>query len=201
MKVLKLTYMRCWLAGVLFLLASGTAKAQNHVVSGGDAAALSPINLTNANGWSTARTATPGFFSAIAPGGIYLNATDVYHINGYVRHEPGTTGQGFRFPVGDGADLRELSTGGTIAADISYATAWIKGNPSITADPTDPAPGFHNINSKEPAILEVSALGQWDWVELTGSTAGMMVTVSIPENTFKLYGQCKSVKAGGLGWC
>jgi hypothetical protein len=170
-----------FLAVLTMMIATCNLYAQNHIVNNSKASASSAINLMNAPFWSTERSATPGYYSAIAPEGAYVNGSDSHHINGYVSHEPGSTGQGFVFPVGDGIDLRQVITNGFIADNIVYATAWIKGNPSLTVDPTDSFPGLHDLLLKEPIILEVSKIGQWDWVEIIGSTAGMTVAVSIPE--------------------
>jgi len=154
--------------------------AQGNYVSGGNEFAshgTTSLSTAGSNGWSTERSATPGYFSAVGAGN-YSNAADAANINGYVKYYNTAADQGFAFPVGTGADLRVITTSGTIAANSVFATAWITGDPSVTTDPTDGA--VHPVTSRGAGIDSVSTAGQWDWQDISGTAAGVTVTVSIP---------------------
>ncbi|MCX8021139.1 MAG: hypothetical protein N2747_11685, partial [Chitinophagaceae bacterium] len=85
----------------------------NHVFSGHEAVNYGVVDLTTSTLWSTVRSATPGFFSAVGTAS-YTGASDNHNIDGYVKHYVTAAGQGFVFPVGTGSDLRTLQTSGTI---------------------------------------------------------------------------------------
>jgi methionyl-tRNA formyltransferase len=159
----------------LFLTGRATAQTGNHVPAGGEMANHGTVSLQTSTLWSTARTTPQGYFSAVGTAS-YTGADDAHNINGYVKHYVTAANQGFTFPVGTGADLRTLTTSGTIASGVNIATAWIAGNPGTVTDPTDNA--THSVTALGTGITAVSTAGQWDWV---GSAAGATVTVSIPD--------------------
>lgn len=160
------------------------SQTGNHVPSAAEAANYGTISLITPSGtsWSTARTATPGFFSAVGTA-TFTGADDANNINGYVKHYVTAANQGFSFPVGTGTALRTLATSGTIANNTVYATAWITGDPTTVADPTDTSPGTHAITAVGTGITAVSNVGQWDWIVNSGSANGVTVTVTIPDMT------------------
>ncbi|OJW71295.1 MAG: hypothetical protein BGO59_03525 [Spirosoma sp. 48-14] len=155
------------------------SQSGNFVPSGGEAVNYGTISLGTSTAWSTARTATPGYFAASGTA-TYTNASDANNINGYVKHYVKAANQGFTFPVGSGTDLRTLTTSGAIPNGISLATAWIVGDPSGNLDPTAPNAGAHNIASLGSGITAVSSVGQWDWID-NNAGGGVTVTVSIPD--------------------
>ncbi len=158
----------------------------NHVFAGSESVNFGVIDLATPGGqtWSTDRSATPGYFSAVGTA-TFTTPTDAANVNGYVKHYTNAANQGFTFPVGTGADLRTLTTSGTIPANAVIATAWIVGDPSTTNDPTNTgaAGGSHSIGSFGAGILSVSSVGQWDWQDIAANAAGTTVTVSIPAIT------------------
>lgn len=160
------------------------SQTGNHVPSGAEAANYGTISLITPSGtlWSTARTATPGFFSAVGTA-TFTGANNANNVNGYVKHYVQAANQGFSFPVGTGTALRTLATSGTIANNTVYATAWIAGDPTTVADPTDASPGTHAITAVGTGITAVSNVGQWDWIVSSGSANGVTVTVTIPDMT------------------
>jgi hypothetical protein len=158
------------------------SQTGNHVFTGAEAGNFGIISLSTPGGqtWSTYRGAIPGYFSAIGAAS-YTGASDAANINGYVKHYATNANQPFSFPVGSGTDYRNLSVSGNRSATSVIATAWIAGNPSVASDPTNPNIGAHPITAVEDQIKLVSSVGQWDWQDLRTSSAGVTVTVSIPD--------------------
>lgn len=111
----------------LFVLCScGTLLAQtgNYVFSGSEATNFGTIDLATPTGktWATDRQATPGYFSAVGAA-TYINPSDANNINGYVKHYATAANQGFSYPVGSGADYRNLMISGTRASSSVIAVA------------------------------------------------------------------------------
>lgn len=174
-------FLCCWLA-------HGAISQGNYVFTGAEAANFGIIDLATPGGqtWATDRLATPGYFSAVGAS-PYNSASDAANVNGYVKMYTTAANQGYTFPVGSGTDLRSLTTSGTIANGSSFATAWILGDPSGNLDPTTPNSGAHNTISVGSGIVVVSKIGQWDWQDLTGTSNGVTITVSIPDVTALSY--------------
>jgi hypothetical protein len=101
---------------------------------------------------------------------------DAQHVNGYVSK---TGNDAFTFPVGSGTDLRTLAISAPASATDQYSVAWIAGDPSTNGDPSNSNVMHATIVVTAP-IAAVSATGQWDWVPVSGSGAGLTITVSIP---------------------
>lgn len=163
------------------LLAMQLSKASaqgNHVAAGAEATNFGTIDLATPGGqtWSTARSATPGYFSCFGASSAFSNASDAANVNGYVKRY-GSAGS---FPVGTGSDLRSLTMGTPEAASESYAAAWILGHPKTTADPTNGG-AFHDTASVAGTIKRVMSVGQWDWQSLgTPISQPFTVTASMP---------------------
>lgn len=168
---------------------AGNAQG-NHVYSGAELVNFSVTDIAVTNGitWSTDRNALPGYFS-VADTASYTGCTDAVNIDGYIKKY----GKGaFIFPIGNGKDLRTLEISSPAAATDAYATAWIQGDPGITADPTGPNAGAHPVTSVQAPLAMVSTAGEWDWQVgdtgnlgsgTTGTGAGLLITVSIPDMT------------------
>ncbi len=105
--------------------------------------------------------------------------TDAQHVNGYVSK---TGNDAFIFPVGSGTDIRMLSISAPASATNQYSVAWIAGNPGANGDPSN-ANAMHPTSSVTAPIASVSTAGQWDWIPVSGTGAGLTVTVSIPDLT------------------
>lgn len=155
--------------------------AQNHVASGGELYS-GPLgyDFQSSTVWSTDRSATPGYYSWDGDSGnAYTGVDDTHHVNGYVK-KYGT--RAFTFPIGTGLDYRALSIGAYPAGNNTdaYAAAWIVGDPTTTPDPTN-SNMFNSKTAVSGVILSVSPIGQWDWQSLSGTGAGLNITVSIPE--------------------
>jgi hypothetical protein len=104
---------------------------------------------------------------------------DAQHVNGYV----GKIGnQSFIYPVGSGTDARPLQISAPSAVTDEYDVAWIVGDPTSTVDPSG-TPGLHPITSVGTGLSAVSPVGQWDWIAVSGTGAGLTITVSIPDMT------------------
>jgi hypothetical protein len=162
--------------GVL-LFFSSLLQAQNYLSSGSEIGIFGPVSFGTSIPWTTARTATPGYYSWTIGSGNYTGADDSHHVNGYVKKygsEP------FVFPVGSGADLRTLSISAPSDPTDVYAVAWIMGNPSTTTDPTN-GNAFHPVTAVLGTISAVSSVGQWDWQAVRGTGEGLDITVSIPQ--------------------
>lgn len=189
-----------WLLVWLSTVTSVLAQTGNYVHTGGEAVNYGTINLATPSGitWATNRSATPGYFSAFGAA-TYTGASDAANVNGYVKHYVQAANQGFTFPVGSGADLRTLTTSGTITSGVTYATAWITGNPGTTTDPTDGS--THNPAALGTGLTGVSTVGQWDWVVTAGSAVGATITVSIPDlSSLGTAAQLRLVGWNGSQW-
>jgi hypothetical protein len=115
-------------------------------------------------------------------GAGYANTSlgDGQHVNGYVSKRGNDA---FVFPVGSGADLRTLSISAPASAADEYSVAWIQGDPTPGTDPSDGAGSAHPITNLSGPIVSVSPVGQWDWILVNGTGAGLTVTASIPDMT------------------
>ncbi len=140
------------------------------------------LNIVANQEWSTDRLALPGYFS-VYDTALYINYSDNYNINGHVKHYVRQPNQGFTFPVGTGSDLRTLQTSGTIPNNSEFATAWILGDPSGNMDLTSPNAGTHSVLMFATPLTKISTIGQWDWQDLSNTSAGVTITVSIPDMT------------------
>jgi len=74
------------------------SQSGNFVPSGGEAVNYGTISLGTSTAWSTARTATPGYFAASGTA-TYTNASDANNINGYVKHYVKAANQVLRFQL------------------------------------------------------------------------------------------------------
>jgi hypothetical protein len=101
---------------------------------------------------------------------------DAQHVNGYVTK---TGNDAFTFPVGSGTDARTLAISAPATITDQYSVAWIAGNPGTTGDPSN-ANAMHAVTAVAGNIRAVNPAGQWDWVPVSGTGAGLTVTVSIP---------------------
>jgi hypothetical protein len=110
--------------------------------------------------------------NATYTGGI----TDVQHVNGYVSK---TGDDAFTFPVGSGTDARTLSVSAPATITDQYSVAWIAGDPGSNGDPSN-ANALHPTSSFTAPISSVSKQGQWDWIPVSGTGAGLTITVSLP---------------------
>lgn len=154
--------------------------------------ATSLFDITNTNG---IRVATNLFFgngitttvrANTSAGAIKFddNATyfstlpldDTRHVNGYMSK---TGNDAFTFPVGSGTDMRTLAISAPATATDQYSVAWIAGDPTTTGDPSN-GNAMHPITAVTGNINAVSAAGQWDWIPVSGTGAGLTVAVSIP---------------------
>ncbi|GAB2833440.1 T9SS type A sorting domain-containing protein [Ferruginibacter profundus] len=186
-----------------------TGYAQgNHVFSNAELVNSSIMDIPASGniGWSTERTSVPGYFSAINTA-AFTGCSDIANINGYIKKYGNSP---FIFPVGSGDDLRTLEISSPASVTDAYATAWIKGDPGITADPTAPYAGTHSVFSVTAPIVAVSTAGQWDWQvgdagnlgpTTTGTGEGLTITVSIPDMThFGLASSLRLVGWNGVSW-
>jgi hypothetical protein len=176
---------------LLFWAIGTVAQSGNYVVTGAEATNFGTIDLATPTSktWATFRGAAPGYFSAVN-GTTFTGASDADNINGYVKKYGNTA---FTFPVGTGTDLRSLAISGTIPSNSQFGTAWILGNPTSTTDPTDGT--LHPVTSKASNIYSVNTTGQWDWLDISNSAAGIITTASLPNvssfaptNTLRLVG-------------
>ena len=170
---------------MLLLQTTAYGQSGNHVFEGAEATNYGSLDLATPvdQSWSTSRGATPGYFSAVGTASYTSPADADANIDGYVKHYADAANQAFSFPVGTGADYRELSVSGTRTATAELGVAWIVGDPTSTADPTAPNAGNHAVTSFGTGITAVSTTGQWDWQDLSSDAVGSTVTVSIPDVT------------------
>ncbi len=183
---------------LLFSINTTVMAQGNYVPANAEVASYGIVDLGTAVNWSTDRSASPGFFSGVGTA-VYSGFTDANNIDGYVKHYVQAVNQGFTFPVGTGTDLRTLTTSGVISNGLVCGTAWIPGDPSTTTDPTDAA--VHSRTSLGAGILSVSPVGQWDWVDFSNNSAGISITVSIPDMTaFALASDLRLVGWNGSMW-
>ena len=104
--------------------------------------------------------------------------TDAQHVDGYVSKVGSTS---FTFPVGSSTDSRPLTISAPLVATDQVGVAWIEGDPTTTPDPSD-ASALHPISQFDTRTLTaVSPVGQWDWVPLNGTGAGLAIRVTIPD--------------------
>lgn len=176
--------------------------------------ATSQFDITNTNG---IRVATNLFFgngitttvrANTSAGAIKFddNATyfstlpldDTRHVNGYISK---TGNDGFTFPVGSGSDVRTLAISAPASATDQYSAAWIVGNPDITGDPSN-GNAMHSRAAVTSPVSSVSLAGQWDWIPVSGTGAGLTITVSIPDvsSTGVLAADLRLVGWNGTSW-
>lgn len=157
--------------------------------------------LDFANGiTTTVRSNTSTGAVHFADNATYTNTAlnDAQHVNGYVSK---IGNDAFTFPVGSGTDLRTLSISAPSVATEEYSVAWIVGNPSVNGDPSN-ANALHPTTSFTAPIASVSTTGQWDWIPVTGSGAGLTITVAIPDlsGTGVLPADLRLVGWNGSSW-
>jgi hypothetical protein len=194
--------MTWWLIALLLLANLCFAQSGNHVFGGGEAANFGVIDLTTpgTQTWSTNRSATPGYFSAVGIAS-YTSPGDAAHINGYVKQYATVANQGFSYPIGSGTDYRNLSISGTRSVTSVIASAWIPGDPGNGADSTAPNSGAHITTALGTGISAVSPVGQWDWQDISDDAAGLTATVSIPDmSTFAPAANLRLVGWNGTQW-
>ncbi len=195
----------CFIASIISVkLAAQTVQvpAGMEMVNYGDV----DISLITATKWLSDRQASPGFFSVFGKG-YFSNYSDQFHIDGYIKKFGADP---FLFPVGSGNKLRQLEISTPQQSSDAYATAWIEGDPSFTADPTLPFAGFHPIDKVSDPIVLVTSTGQWDWMVgkdgnlgafTTGDGDGIMITVSMPDLTqFADTSELRLVGWNGSSW-
>lgn len=170
-----------YLLFILVFLPLINLSAQNYVGTGGEFYTGNiGYDFTTSTVWQTNRSANPGYYSWGSGATSYTGLGANNNINGYVK-KYGV--DAFVFPIGMGSEIRTLSiTASAGLATDAYATAWINGNPTTTADPTN-TDALHPITSVSGVIVGVSDLGQWDWQAISGTGAGLGITVSIPAIT------------------
>jgi len=177
-----------------------------------DNGAANAINITNSNGAEVGLRAdfTNGITTTIRNntdiGSLHFlddafytndNLGDAQHVNGYVSK---TGNDAFIFPVGSGTDLRTLAITAPSSVTDKYAVAWIAGDPTTTIDPSG-NPGLHPVTAALSPILSVSRIGQWDWIAVNGTGAGLGITVSIPDvSTFAATANLRLVGWNGSMW-
>lgn len=208
-KSAKRTQMKLILTTLITLLSILYGNAQgNRVLSGGEVANFGVVDITVVDGikWTTERSATPGYFSAIDTA-AYTGCSDDIHIDGYVKKYGNKP---FIFPIGSDNKLRTLEISAPSLSSDAYATAWVPGDPSSALDPTGPFGGMHPVTSCSGPILAVSTVGQWDWQVgdaanlgdgTTGTGEGLIIRVSIPDmTTFAVAGSLRLAGWNGTSW-
>ncbi|MFA6058701.1 MAG: T9SS type A sorting domain-containing protein [Taibaiella sp.] len=175
--------------------------------------ATQQVNITNTQGINVgqridfANGITTTVRSNIEAGAVRLldNATytntalgDAQHVNGYVSK---TGDDAFTYPVGSGTDLRTLAISAPATATDQYSVAWMVGDPTTNGDPSD-AGAMHSTAAVTSPIASVSMAGQWDWIPVSGTGAGLTVTVSIPDlsATGVLAADLRLVGWNGTSW-
>ncbi len=138
-------------------------------------------SLTFANGiTTTVRSYTQAGAIVLGDSASYTGGTtNAQHVNGYVSKIGSTI---FTFPVGSGTDSRPLTISAPPAVTDHYSVAWIVGDPTTTTDPSG-TPALHPVASREAGLMAVSTLGQWDWIAVSGTGAGLTITVPLPDLT------------------
>jgi hypothetical protein len=161
----------------IFLFLTSLLQAQNYLGNGVEMGIFGSFSFETSTAWATARTTTQGYYSWTIGSGNYTGVDDSHHINGYVKkYGP----ESFVFPVGSGTDLRTLSISAPSNPSDVYAVAWILGNPTTTADPTNNN-ALHPVTAVSGEITVVNTFGQWDWLAVRGTGDGLTITVSIPQ--------------------
>ncbi len=175
----------CMLVLAAHLFIVSRISAQNvHVFADAETSFFSELVLNSdpAALWSTDRSSTPGYFTAVDDA-IYMGAADGtnYLVDGYVKYYRSAfaTATNFVFPVGNGTDYRPVIIAGTIPNNTIFATAWYAGDPSTTIDPTDGT--ALDRNSKASGVTSVLAHGFWDWQFVGSNANGLTISVSIPD--------------------
>jgi hypothetical protein len=159
---------------VQFNIGAGNTMAITNAQGVNVAGTLQFNNALTTTVRSTANTGALHF----ADGATYTGgATDAQHVDGYVSK---TGNDAFTFPVGSGTDLRTLAISAPATATNQYSVAWIAGNPGTNGDPSN-ANALHPVTSVTAPIASVSSAGQWDWIPVSGTGAGLTITVSIPD--------------------
>lgn len=184
---------------VLVFVPLCSMSAQNYVGTGGEFyTGTIGYDFTTSSIWQTDRSANPGYYSWGNGATSYTGLGAANNINGYVK-KYGT--DAFVFPIGTGTEIRTLAIAANSSGTAShaYATAWINGDPTTVPDPTDSNP-LHPITSVSGVIVGVSPLGQWDWLDLTATGAGLVITVSIPAITATtgVFSQASNLRL--VGW-
>lgn len=178
----------------VFLVLPWAVKSQNYISSNSEISIFSSVDLSSSASWETSRLSNPGFFTWLDNAELYEGATDVFHVNGYVKK---TGNDGFVFPVGNGIDLRTLQMSAPSSISSEYAVAWISGNPTSTPDPTNDNE-LHSTSSFSGVITAVSTIGQWDWLAVNGTGVGLTITVSLPALTGNYFTSAADVRL--IGW-
>lgn len=111
--------------------------------------------------------------------GLY---SDARHVDGYVSKVEFQANFPNQLHVGSGTDRREIRLISPVNSNDEYSVAWISGDPSATGDPSN-SNELHPITSVGPGLVAVSPVGQWDWVPVTGTGAGMTVMAFFPDMT------------------
>jgi hypothetical protein len=175
--------------------------------------AAQQVNVTNTQGINVgqridfANGITTTVRSNINTGAVRLldNATytntalgDGQHVNGYVSK---TGNDAFTYPVGSGTDLRTLAISAPATATDQYSVAWMVGDPTTNGDPSD-GNAMHSTASVTGPIASVSMAGQWDWITVSGTGAGLTITVSMPDlsPTGVLAADLRLVGWNGTAW-
>jgi hypothetical protein len=153
---------------------------------------------------SNTSTGAMRFFNGATYSGSVNNVltgsgADAQEVNGYVGKIGNTS---FIYPVGSGTDARPLQISAPASATDEYDVAWIAGNPTTNADPSDPlATQLHPVSLVSSPIFNVSGAGQWDWIPVSGTGAGLTITVSIPdESAFAATSNLRLVGWNGSKW-
>jgi hypothetical protein len=121
---------------------------------------------------------------------------DTRHVNGYVSK---TGNDPFPFPIGSGTDLRVLSISAPASATDQYAVAWMAGNPSTNGDPSN-GNAMHPVTQFGSNINYVETAGQWDWIPVSGTGAGLTVKVSLPAGITAQPANLRLVGWNGSQW-
>jgi hypothetical protein len=154
--------------------------------------ATQQVNITNTNGivinhqldfangiTTTVRSNTSTGALLFADNTAYTNTAygDAQHVNGYVSKAGNDP---FTFPVGSGTDLRALVISTPASVTDVYSVAWIAGDPGTNGDPSN-ANAMHPVTAITSPISSVSPVGQWDWIPVSGTGAGLTIVVSVPD--------------------
>jgi hypothetical protein len=149
---------------------------------------------------TTVRSNTEAGAVRLLDNATYTNTVlgDAQHVNGYVSK---MGDDAFTFPVGSGTDLRSLSISAPATPTDQYSVAWMVGDPTTNGDPSD-ANAMHSTASVTGPIASVSMAGQWDWIPVSGTGAGLTITVSIPDlsPTGVLAADLRLVGWNGTAW-
>jgi hypothetical protein len=182
--------------GELFIQNGATAQFDITNTNGAGVATAA----TFANGiTTTVRSNTAAGSLKFADGATYTGGnTDAQHVNGYVSK---TGDDAFTFPVGSGTDLRTLAISAPASATDQFSVAWMVGDPTTNGDPSD-GNAMHSTASVTGPIASVSMAGQWDWIPVSGTGAGLTITVSIPDlsATGVLAADLRLVGWNGTSW-